>query len=361
MTIPIARPLLGEEEIAAVAAVLRSGVIARGPRVDEFEARFREVSGTAHAVATSSGTAALHAALHAAGIRRGDEVIVPSFTFMGTASAVCMCGARPVFADVDGVTCTLDSADVARKLSPQTRAVIGVHLFGHPCDTRALGEICDDAGLVFIEDAAQAHGALDRGRPVGSIGDLGCFSFYPTKNMTTGEGGMVTTDDATLACRVRRFIDHGQEEKYLHAEVGHNYRMTDIAAAMGLVQLGRLPEANEARIENARRYREGLFATPLILPREAPGVRHVYHQFVVQVSPKAPFTRKELIDHLAGRGIGTAIHYPIPLHRQPAFAGIGGECPVSDRLATQVLSLPVHPGVSTGDVDEVCRTIREVC
>jgi len=361
MTIPIARPFIGEEEIAAVAAVLRSGMIARGPRVDEFEERFRQMCGTDRAVATSSGTAALHAALHAAGIRRGDEVIVPSFTFMGTASAVCMCGARPVFADVDDLTWTLDPADVALKVTPRTRAVIGVHLFGHPCDTRALLQICGDAGLVFIEDAAQAHGALDRGRPVGSIGDLGCFSFYPTKNMTTGEGGMVTTDDAAYARRVRRFIDHGQEEKYLHVEVGYNYRMTDIAAAMGLVQLGRLPGANAARIENARRYREGLSAAPVVLPHESPGVRHVYHQFVVRVPPGGPFTRGELIDHLSARGIGTAIHYPVPLHRQPAFAAIGGDCPVSDRLAAEVLSLPVHPGVSIEDVDVVCRSIREVC
>jgi len=361
VTIPVARPELGDEEIAAVSDVLRSGMIACGPVVAEFEERFREVAGTEHAVATGSGTAALHAALHAAGIGPGDEVIVPSFTFIATASAVCMCNARPVFADVDGVTYTIDPEDLCRRITERTRAVIGVHLFGHPCDTRSLSEICEDHGLIFIEDAAQAHGATDHRRPAGSIGDLGCFSFYPTKNMTTGEGGMVTTDDAELARRVRRFINHGQEEKYLHLEIGYNYRMTDIAAAIGLVQLGRLPGATEARIRNARRYIKNLGETPLILPREAPGVRHVYHQFAVLVPPEAPVSRLELINHLADRGIGTAIHYPVPLHRQPVFAGTATECPVSDRLAAQILSLPVHPGVTVGDVDYICRAIQEVC
>ncbi len=251
MYIPVAKPFVGEEEIEAVAAVMRSGMIASGPKVAEFESRFAEYCGVPHAIATSNGTTALHAGFLAAGIGAGDSVVVPSFSFIATATSVSMTGATPVFADVDERTFTLDPDAVIEALRPDTKAVVGVHLYGQPFDVRPLREICDDHDLLLVEDAAQAHGAEYHGKRVGGLADFGCFSFYPTKNMTTGEGGMVTTDDPGLADRVRLYINHGQSRKYLHTAIGYNFRLTDMGAAVGLVQLGRLEGFNERRIHNA--------------------------------------------------------------------------------------------------------------
>ncbi|MEM2124278.1 MAG: DegT/DnrJ/EryC1/StrS family aminotransferase, partial [Methanolinea sp.] len=282
--IPVAAPCLGAEEEQAVVRVLRSGMLARGPEVAAFEEEFARYCGTEYAVATSSGTAALHVTLQALGIGAGCEVIVPSFTFFATASAVCMCGARPRFADIDRETFTLSVESVLDLLSPRTRAVIGVHLFGHPCDANPLREICSDEGIPFVEDAAQAHGAEYHGRKAGSLGIAGCFSFYPTKNMTTGEGGMVTTDDPALARRIRVLIDHGQERKYVHATLGYNYRMTDLAAAIGREQLKKLDGFIRQRRENAEYYTSRLARAGIACPVTAPGVTHVFHQYVVRVT-----------------------------------------------------------------------------
>ena len=251
MHIPIAQPSLGNEENDAVLAVLASGMIAQGPVTAAFEDEFAAYCGVPHAGAVSNGTTALHAALLAAGVKPGDEVIVPAFTFFATASSVSMCNARPVFADVDMSTATIDPADILAKVGPKTKAVIGVHLYGQPCDAGAIREICSDKGLVFIEDAAQAHGATYRGQKTGSLGDLACFSFYATKNLATGEGGMVTTASSEYDARLRRLINHGQSEKNLHTELGYNYRMTDITAAIGRVQLAKLDGFNRRRQENA--------------------------------------------------------------------------------------------------------------
>lgn len=359
--IPIAAPQLGEDEIAAAVAVMRSGMLAQGPVTAAFEEEFAAFTGTSHAVAVNSGTAALHAALKALGIGPGDEVIVPSFTFIATATAVSMCGAVPVFADIDPGTFTLDPAHAETLVSERTKAVIGVHLFGQPCNITAIDDLCRDRGLFFVEDCAQAHGARWNGRRVGQFGDAACFSFYPTKNMTTGEGGMVTTSDADLAARIRRIINHGRQEQYLHTELGYNYRMTDIAAAIGRVQLGRLETMNRRRQENARRYDKIVRTPGIVLPAQGEECFHVYHQYVVRVTGEYSISRDELAGHLLQRGIGTAVHYPTPLHRQPLYArGEVSACPVSDLCAATVLSLPVHPGIGAEECVYIADAINGV-
>ncbi|MGA2934592.1 MAG: DegT/DnrJ/EryC1/StrS family aminotransferase [Methanomicrobiales archaeon] len=360
--IPISRPVLGKEEVEAVARVMESGMIAQGQVVAEFERAFASYCGVNHAIATSNGTTALHAALLSAGIGPGDEVIVPSFTFIATATSVSMCGARPVFADVDDRTFTIDPAAVEGLITPKTRGVIGVHLFGQPFDIPALARICEDHNLLLVEDAAQAHGSTFKGRKMGSFGELACFSFYATKNMTTGEGGMVTTDDAELAGRIRLLINHGQKEKYLHTTLGYNYRMTDMEAAMGLVQLKKLDGMNAKRAANAR-YLDQSFRCPgLITPHVRPDSTHVYHQYVLKVEKGSRLTRDGLVQALAERGVGTAIHYPRPVHDQPLYRGQQGKdpCPVSSRLASKVLSLPVHPLLSESDLTAIVRAVNEV-
>ncbi|HOI12804.1 MAG TPA: DegT/DnrJ/EryC1/StrS family aminotransferase [Methanoculleus sp.] len=363
MKIPVARPLVGEEEVEAVARVMRSGMLAQGSVVTEFESRFAEYCGVTHAVGVNSGTAALHAALLAAGIGPGDSVVVPAFTFFATASSVSMCGATPLFADVDPRTFNIDPDSVAALIRPDTRAVIGVHLFGQPFDVAAVREVCDDHNLILVEDAAQAHGAEYHGKRVGSLADLACFSFYPTKNMTTGEGGMVTTDDDHLAEKVRLLINHGQSQKYLHTVIGYNYRMTNIDAAIGLVQLGRVERFNERRIHNARYLDRHLAGTGLVTPYVAPAVRHVYHQYVVKVPAGYPLSRDAFMGALADAGVGTAVHYPIPVSRQPVYETEHAYCPVSDDLAATVVSLPVHPSVTDEElayIREAVRSIRAV-
>ena len=359
--IHIARPALGQEEISGVTAVLRSGMLASGERVAEFEKKFADYCETAHAVAINNGTAALHAALLAADIGRGDEVIVPAFSFIATATAVSMAGAKPVFADVDPETFTINPGDIEERVTKKTRAVIGVHLFGQPFDVDAVRDICQPRGLKLIEDAAQAHGALYNGKKVGGLGDFGCFSFYATKNMITGEGGMVTTGDPTYNDRLRLIINHGQSEKYLHTRLGYNYRMTDIAAAIGLVQLEKLEGFNASRRANAEYFDSHISAKGLDLPKVAPYSRHVYHQYVLRLTEKFPLSRQAFMDYLRGEGVGTAIHYPIPIHRQPIYQKKGPDtCPVSTALSTSVLSLPVHPLLERDELAHICDAVNRV-
>ena len=360
--IPVARPAIGQEEISAVTDVLKSGMLAAGERVSEFEQKFADLCGCGHAVAVNNGTAALHAALLAAGVCSGDEVIVPAFTFVATASAVAMCGAVPVFADVDENTYGISPRDVTEKITPKTKAVIGVHLFGQPCDIEPLQEICADRNLVFIEDAAQAHGAQYKNGRVGSFGTAGCFSFYATKNMITGEGGMVTTNDRKLNDRLRLLINHGQSEKYLHTSLGYNYRLTDMGAALGLVQLRKLEKFNLRRRKNAEYYNANLSVKGLHTPFLGPARNHVYHQYVIRLSEKFPMTRTAFMEYLKAKGVGSAIHYPIPLHRQPMFAlnNDPDPCPVSTALAGSVLSLPVHPLLDQKELAYIADTVNRV-
>jgi len=360
--IPIARPTIGEEEIEAVTRVLHSGMLAQGREVAAFEEQFAEYCDVTHAIAVNSGTAALHAALSCAGIGPGDEVIVPTFSFFATASCVSICGATPVFVDVDTRTFTIDPESVDQALTDRTRAVIGVHLFGQPFDRDPIAEICEDHHLALIEDAAQSHGAKYHSRSVGGLGKAGCFSFYPTKNMTTGEGGRITTDDRVYAATIRRFINHGQSGKYQHTMIGYNYRMTDIGGALGSVQLKKLPGFNRKRTAHAAYLDAHLHAPGLVTPYCMPGSTHVYHQYVVRITSGFPISRADLITRLGEEGIGTAVHYPVPIHQQPAYMNDQRSvpCPVAERLCEEVLSLPVHPNVTDSMLAEICSTINGV-
>ena len=360
--IPIAQPLTGAEEESAASAVIRSGMLAQGPAVAQFEEQFAHYCGVNHAIAVNSGTAALHAALACAGIKTGDEVIVPTFSFFATASCVSMCGATPVFVDVDVNTFNISPECVAEAITKKTRAVIGVHLFGQPFDIRPVLELCEDHTIALIEDAAQAHGAQYHGKTVGGFGKAGCFSFYPTKNMTTGEGGIITTDDALYAAMMRKFINHGQSEKYRHTMIGYNYRMTDIGGAIGCEQLKKLPSFNKKRIANASYLDSHISAKGLLTPHRMPDSTHVYHQYVVRITPEFPMNRAEFMTSLADRGIGTAVHYPIPIHRQPVYLeqNPSVSCPVAEQLCEEVLSLPVHPALTEPMLEKICTTINGV-
>jgi perosamine synthetase len=349
--IPLARPLLGVEEQAAVAGVLSSGQLAAGPEVAAFEAEFAEYVGVAHAVATSNGTTALWLGLWAAGIGPGDEVVVPSFTFAATAGAVRQVGATPVFADIDPHSFCLSAATVRPHLGSRTAAVIAVHLFGQPAPMDELGALCSSHGVALVEDAAQAHGALFDGRPVGGVGAFGAFSFYPTKNLTTGEGGMLTTGDAGLARAARMLRNHGMEERYRHVRPGTNARMTEMAGAIGRVQLRRLPGWNRQRRANAARLDE-LLAGAVVTPRVLLSTEHVFNQYTIR-SPR----REALLSGLRDAGIGWGIYYPLGCHRQPAFGEGQEPLPETDWACEQVVSLPVRPDLSDEELAAVAQAV----
>ena len=353
--IPIARPQMGHEEKELVWSALESGQLAQGERVREFEVRFADFVGVAHAVATSSGTTALHLALLGLGLEAGDEVIIPSFTFTATASAVVHAGGRPVFADVERDFFTLDPGNVERLISPRTKAIMPVSLYGQPADLPTIVAIAAGHGIRVIEDACQAHGAALHGRSAGAW-DVGAFSFYPTKNMTTGEGGIITTDDAGVAERSRLLREHGMRVRYQPDLLGYNFRMTDIHASIGLAQLTKLPEANERRRVIAARYDAELVGVRT--PQVRPGARHVYHQYTLRVA-----NRNRFAELLAERGVGSNVYYPVPIHRQRPFAGYADartELPVTDELTAQILSIPVYPTLSDAEVDTIIQAVNEV-
>lgn len=362
--IPIAKPLIGEEEINAVVEVLKSGMLAHGKEVEAFEKEFAQYLGAKHAVAVTNGTAALDVALKALKIGPGDEVITTPFTFIASANAILFQGAKPVFADIDPKTFNLDPNDVLEKINDKTKAIVVVHLYGQPADMKAFKEIAEDYKLYLIEDCAQAHGAEFEGQKVGTFGDIAAFSFYPTKNMTTGEGGMVVTNNDELAKRADLIRNHGQAEKYLHVELGYNLRMTNIAAAIGRVQLKKLDEWNENRIENARLLSEGISKIEgLTPPYVDPRVKHVFHQYVIRVEEEFPLNRDELMAKLREKGIGTAVHYPIPVHQQPLYQKLGYPkdiCPNAIEASKRVLSLPVHPAVGKEDIDYIISALKEL-
>jgi perosamine synthetase len=361
MKIPIAKPFIGEEEKEAVEEVLKSGVIAQGPKVREFEEALADYCGTKYAVATSSGTTALHLALLATDIGFGDEVITTPFTFIATANSILYCNAKPVFADIDSQTFNIDPGEVKKKITKDTKAVLIVHLYGQPCEMDALIKICEENNLRLIEDACQAHGATIKGRKVGGFGDCGVFSFYPTKNMTTGEGGMLTTDKAEIAEKARLLREHGSKVRYHHQNLGYNYRMTDIAAAIGLAQLNKLESFNRKRIENSRKLTDALREIKgLIPPIVKPGVKHVFHQYTIRVTKDFHLSREEAVKRLNEKGIGTGIYYPIPVHKQPYIKGDFGDLKISEDASNAVLSLPVHPGISNEDLDYMCETLKEL-
>ncbi len=355
--IAIAQPQMGPEEQAAVAAVLASGQLAQGPRVREFEARFADWCQVKHAVATSSGTTALHLALLAHGLGPGDEVITPSFSFVASANCALYVRARPVFADIEPDYFTVDPADVARRITPRTRAILAVHLFGQACDMDALAALAAERGLLLIEDACQAHGAHYRGRPVGAHGTA-CYSFYATKNMTTGEGGMLTTNDDDVAARARLLREHGSAQRYRHETLGYNLRLTDIQAALGLAQLAKVEAGNARRQANAAFFDEQLGdCAHVSLPRVRPQATHVYHHYTLRLVGRS---RDEAVAALARAGIGTGVHYPLPIHQQPLYHALDYDVylPHTDTAAGTVLSLPVHPGLSPDDLQRICDAVR---
>lgn len=355
--VSIADPVLDRAERRAVAEVMESGRLAAGAEVDAFEAAFADRSAVDHCVATANGTAALHTALAAAGVGEGDAVVTTPLSFVATANAIRFVGAKPVFADVDPTTFNLDpdAVETVVRRRSDVEALLPVHLYGLPAPMGPLRELADAHDLVLIEDAAQAHSARYRGRPVGSIGDVGCFSFYPTKNMTTGEGGMITTDDPAIADGARRFIDHGRPvsgDGTEHVDLGHNFRMTNLSAAIGRVQLDRLDDFVETRRANAAHLDRRLADTPVITPAEPPETTHVYHQYTVRVGNRTA-VRKALADE----GIQTGVYYPNPIHDQPAYDTVTARAPVAEQLAEEVLSLPVHPNVGEPALDRIGRIL----
>lgn len=343
---------------SAISNVLESTQFVLGKEVEAFEREFADYCGVAHAVAVNSGTSALHLALLAAGIGPGDEVITVSMTFVATVAAVLYTGARPVLVDVDPVSYTLDPELIESAITSRTKAILPVHLYGQMADMDPILDIARRYNLIVVEDAAQAHGAEYKGRRAGSLGDLGCFSFYPGKNLGAyGEGGLVTTNNPEHARKIRMLRDWGAERKYEHVLKGYNYRMDGIQGAVLRVKLRYLEQWTEARRAHARRYNELLKETGVILPEEVSGRRHVYHIYGIQVEDRAAIQSA-----LQAKGISTGIHYPTPVHLLPAYADLGykaGELPVTEQIAKRELSLPMFAELSEEQIEYVAGAIQE--
>ncbi|WP_424017687.1 DegT/DnrJ/EryC1/StrS family aminotransferase [Halorientalis pallida] len=358
--IPIADVQLSDAAIGAAVDVLESGYLRQGDQTAAFEAEFADAVGADHAIAVSSGTAALHVAYLAA--LDGGEVVVPSFSFISTASMVHYAGCTPVFCDIDPETYTIDVEDARARVTEDTVGVAPVHLFGNACDIEGVMDLAADHDLRVFWDAAQAHGATYDGRDIGSFDDFVCYSFYPTKNMTTGEGGMITTNDDDLAAHCRNLRSHWQTDKYYHPDLGFNYRMTDMEAAIGRVQLDRLPEFVERRQELAAHYDERLADVDgVTIPHVDDRVGHSYNQYSILLDTDAlGCSRDEFAARLDDHGVGTQVNYPIPLHEQPAFETHDVSLPTSERVADRILSLPMYPTLSEDDVETVAATVRAV-
>ncbi len=361
--IPIARPILGDEELAAVKEVLASGHLVQGPKVKAFEDAFASYLGRKHAIAVSNGTTALHVALLAHGVHAGQEVLIPPLTFFATASAVLMADARPVFVDVDRGSYNMDPSKVADAITRKTAAIMPVHLYGQTADVDPILATAKDHGVPVIEDAAQAHGAEYKGKKAGNLGTTACFSFYATKNMTTGEGGMVVTDDDDVAAKARLLRAHGEASKYEHVALGYNYRMTEMAAAIGLVQLRKLEGWVRKRRENAKALTKGLSDVEgLVPPAEGNWMVHSYYQYVVRAEPAFRVPRDEIVSTLSDEGIGCRPSYPAPLYRQKALRDlkVRGRCPVAEQVVGGLFELPVHPGVTPKDVGTILEAVERL-
>ncbi len=358
--IPIAKPIIGSEEIDAAGEVLMSGMLVQGESVKKFEEAFSDYLGAKSSIAVSNGTVALDLALKALGLQPGDEVISPAFTFIATANSILYQGSKPVFADVDEKTFNINPESLSEKITSKTRAVIGVHLYGQPFDMKAAMQICEDHHITLVEDCAQAHGAEFLGKKVGSFG-IGCFSFYPTKNMTTGEGGMITTSDEELAAKLRLLRNHGDTGKYNHISLGYNYRMTNLQGAIGQIQLQHLDEFNSRRIRNAKFLNAHLKIKGITTPYKAKSVKHVYNQYVIRIEDDFPASRETLMEYLQAKGIGSAVHYPKPVYEQPLYKELGygkERCPVSEDVSRRVLSLPVHPSLKQEDLEYIADSVN---
>lgn len=362
--IPISRVEIGPDEEAEVLEVLRSGHLAQGPKVAALEQAFVELTGARHAIAVSNGTISLVAALQALELPAGAEVVTSPFTFVATLNAALEAGCTVRFADIDPATYCIDPAAVADAVSDATAVVMPVHLYGQPADMAELVSISESRGLALVEDAAQAHGASYDGRAVGSFG-IGSFSLYATKNVMTGEGGMITTSDDEIADRLRLLRNQGMRVRYQYEVAGHNYRLTDLQAAVGLPQMRRLAERTAARRRNALALNEQLDGIDgLVLPCVAAHREHVWHQYTVRVTSDARLTRDQFIEGLTRAGIGAGIYYPRAAYDYDCYRGhpgiIGATCPEAERAAREVVSLPVHPSLSEGDIERITSAVRSL-
>lgn len=361
--IPISKPLIGCEEKEAVLAVLDSGFLVQGPRTEALEQRFAALCQSKHAIATSNGTTALHIALLANGIGPGDEVITTPFTFIATVNSIVAAGATPVFVDIDADTFNLDVQQVEAAITPRTKAVMPVHLYGQMCDMDALAALAQRHGLRIIEDAAQAVGATCHGRPAGSFG-TGVFSLYATKNVMAGEGGMITTNDDRVADRCRLLRNHGQRQRYVYEGFGFNFRLSDLHAAIGLCQLDRLEGFVAQRQANAACFDAQIES--VTKPKTAPGFDHVWHQYTVRVNGRGRVnggrSRAEALEQLTRAGVGTGIFYPTPAHKQAHIRHLVGDVtlPVAEQCAEEVFSIPVHPQLSEVDVESIVATVNQL-
>jgi len=349
-------PSIGLREKIAVWCQISSGQLAQGPKVAQFEKNFGDWIGVDHSIAVNSGTSALHIGILSLGIGIGDEVIVPSFTFAASANAVALTGAKPIFCDVEPEFFTIDPALVEGLITPATRAIMAVHLYGQMASVLELRRIADKHGLFLIEDAAQAHGAKLSGNSAGAVGDFSAFSFYPTKNMATGEGGIITTNNADLERSSRLLRNQGMIQRYQNEVVGLNNRMTEINAVIGLVQLTKLEAFNSRRIKNALQLLSRLEGVSgLTAPKVRPDSKHVFHQFTILIENN----REGFQAELEKLGVQSAVYYPQPVHKLQSFR-TEDELPITDRLSRSCLSLPVHPGLGTRDMDKIANAILKV-
>jgi dTDP-4-amino-4,6-dideoxygalactose transaminase len=357
-------PQIGEEEIEAVIKVMRNGpltnALGAGPAVTQFEKDYARFAGVKHAVAVNTGTAALHSALVAVGVKQGDEVILPSFTFVATAEAVVMAGARPVFVDIDPDTYNISPTEVEKNVTKKTRAIVPVDLYGFSADVKPIREIADEHGLAVVEDAAQAHGATYDGKPAGVLADAACWSLYASKNITTGEGGVVTTHSDAVAETLRLLRTHGEKAKYASLMLGYNYRMSEIQAAIGIVQLRKLPAFLSKRRANAQRLTKILSKTErLQLPKETKSRQHSWYLYTVRLKDGNEAERDKILEELKKKGIGAEAYYVHPVHMMPYYRESFGssKLPETEKAAKQVISLPVHPGVTEEQVNYIGETL----
>ncbi|PKN83561.1 MAG: aminotransferase DegT [Chloroflexi bacterium HGW-Chloroflexi-8] len=355
--IPVSKPYIGEEEKKAVMEVLNSGMLAQGPRVAKLEEKFTEVCGVKHAIATTSGTTALHVALLANGIGLGDEVITTPFTFIASANSIIFTGAKPVFVDIDASTFNINPDLIEAAITPKTKAILPVHLYGYMCDMDKLQAIADKYNLVIIEDSCQAVGATFKGKVAGSFG-TGAFSLYATKNIMSGEGGMITTNDDSVAEKCRLIRSHGMKRRYYHDMIGFNFRMSDLHAAIGLAQIDRLEAFTQARVNNAHYLNENL--KTVVTPKVKDGYGHVWHQYTIRLDGKRD--RDAAVKRLADAGVGSGVFYPVPAHKQQYMQDLVGEynLPVTEQLANEVISLPVHPQLSQSDLDTIVTEVNKL-
>lgn len=361
--IPINAPQIGKEEIEAVVKVMKSAVLTHklgaGPMVTKFEKSFAESVKAKHAIAVNTGTAALHSAIVAAELKPDDEVILPSFTFVSTAEVVVMTGAKPVFVDINPETYNISPEEIEKVVTKKTKAVFPVDLYGLSADMKRVRGIADKHRLVVVEDAAQAHGASYEGKPVGAFADVACWSFYASKNMTTGEGGMMTTNSDEIAEKLRLMRSHGEREEYISVMLGHNYHMTEMQAAIGCVQLEKLPKFVAKRRENAKRLTAKLRREPkLQLPREPKACKHGWYLYTVRLKDAKKKQRDRIIEGLRKKGIGTGVYYANPIHLMPYYSKFSRrKLPETEKASQQVFSLPVHPGVTAEQTDFIGESV----